>query len=333
MISKLRQTQSLLSLQIREEKKQIFAQRPKCPFCNHNKVHSIGIRTNIHHYRCTKCKKSFNERTGTSLWWLHHRTTFQKYANEMLSVGHIPLRKMAKNFQISLKTAFDWRHKILAALHVSNDAFIGLTELKTTNIPISFKGYKKTVNPDSKNHPVHIFIAACHQSHAKMTKTRIGKLQPNDIFPHFPPEIDQNCVITCRYNNVIHQFAKKYCSAIHFFSNDNNPHTLDDKLTQELAFNLKFLLSHKTHGVGTKYLNHYASLALIQSGKSFPSKNFQLKSLVSLNRKAWQGFTNADAIYSQFRQKFSDIDFSYGVNRTWKHAGDWSKSFPSSDSS
>lgn len=95
-----------------------------CPYCNHDQSHHIGHNTpDAPRFRCKKCGRSFTWRSGSSLHHIKKRDVFVKYRQYMLENGFVPLYKMCQIFQISLLTAFDWRHKVLSEMQVSSKQF------------------------------------------------------------------------------------------------------------------------------------------------------------------------------------------------------------------
>jgi transposase-like protein len=86
-----------------------------CPYCQSEHFVKNGTQNNKQRFLCRKCKKSFVEQTGTVLSYTKKDlTVWEKYVNCMIE--KYPLRKCAKVCNVSLQTAFYWRHKILDAL-------------------------------------------------------------------------------------------------------------------------------------------------------------------------------------------------------------------------
>jgi transposase-like protein len=95
-----------------------------CPHCNHNKIYKHGVYkiknkgkeakiTGGTRYKCQGCKKTFNELTGTSIHAIKKTNKFRKFVELMLESKSI--REAAQELNVSTKTIFDWRHKILAS--------------------------------------------------------------------------------------------------------------------------------------------------------------------------------------------------------------------------
>jgi transposase-like protein len=304
----------------KKEKALAFSNRPACPYCNQTHVHSVGFRNGINHYRCTSCKKSYSARTGTSFYWIHLRQKFDLYMQDMLTNGHKPLKQMCQTYSISLITAFDWRHKILAALNCSPKQFKGLIELRNSAYRFSRKGIKlskSTKNaPENTSTPVQLLITADYSNNTGIDIARIGNLKGSDIETHLAKRIDQDHVIVSPYSKGIHEFAKTKKLAITIFSERNNPHELNDKKSKDLNNKLKQLIVERTRGVSTKYLWHYSNWLLI----SIEEPNLpQLNSEIAKNTAAWTGYTGLELKYQQFFTHFSVEPYMQTSNRKWKN--------------
>jgi len=113
----------------------------QCPNCKSTEIISFGYYSNKKRFRCKKCKKTFSELTSSPLHWLHKKELFREYLYHFLQ-GY-SLRKISEEMDICLKTAFDWRHKILFALNRNKkDNLDGLVEVDDTYFLFSEKGNK-----------------------------------------------------------------------------------------------------------------------------------------------------------------------------------------------
>lgn len=300
------------------EKQRVFQSRPPCPYCANTHIHSVGIKTGIQHFRCAHCKKSFNTRTGTSEWWLHLRSTFALYSLHMLSHGHAPLRQMCELFGISLKTAFDWRHKVLASINVSAESFNGLTELRQTIMPLNLKGHRQA-QMLKNNYPVQMMIAASYEQMAAVNITRIGNLKLADLSARLKYRFDRDCVLIGRYHQLLARFARSNRLFVSFFSNKHNPHQLSDALARSLENKMHSIAIARTRGVATKYLQHYVNWTLISAPDVVKVELDHLKVQARTNRQAWQGFTQAEKHYAAFQKQHSDVSLPAASGRIWKN--------------
>jgi transposase-like protein len=124
-----------------------FAGGVKCPLCGHGPdgitKHGTGPNGKQRH-RCGGCGRTFSATTNTLLSSTKKDiSTWQLYITCM--ARGLPLAKAAEVCDISIPTAFAWRHKILDALRRTDDVAEppqpgGTVEADETFLPLSFKG-------------------------------------------------------------------------------------------------------------------------------------------------------------------------------------------------
>lgn len=85
-----------------------------CPHCSHNKYVRNGTDNGVQRYKCKSCNRGFTEYTGTWMAGLQRRDKVGGYLEMM--IGEKSLDKISEALKINKKTAFDWRHKILASM-------------------------------------------------------------------------------------------------------------------------------------------------------------------------------------------------------------------------
>lgn len=128
------------------EYESLFKLRDKeCPYCKSKKIVKNGhTKYGAQKYICKSCNKHFNGKTNTVL--AHSRHGLYDHINFLkLELWSLPLRAIADELNISVTTAFYWRHKLYKAIREYNDsksALKGDIELDSTYINISFKGQK-----------------------------------------------------------------------------------------------------------------------------------------------------------------------------------------------
>lgn len=84
-----------------------------CPHCQSGKVLANGKFKSVQRYLCKGCGKQFSENTGKVWYNLKKKDKVNTYMYCLLS--GFSIRKSAEVTQISIQTAFDWRHKILTS--------------------------------------------------------------------------------------------------------------------------------------------------------------------------------------------------------------------------
>jgi transposase-like protein len=110
-----------------------------CPHCQHNDSYKWGTPKGRQRYRCRSCSKTYNALTGSQLSSLHKPEQWEQYSQTM--VDSKTLRVAAKECQINLTTAFEWRHKCLKLSDLlMSKQLEGIVEIDETWFKYSEKG-------------------------------------------------------------------------------------------------------------------------------------------------------------------------------------------------
>jgi len=114
---------------------------PKCG-CVENIVRAGKGVNKKQRYLCKDCSKILTPTTNTFLSSTKKSfDVWKKYIQCM--VRKLSIRKSAEECDISIRTAFMWRHKILDALRLSDKTELkGVIESDETYFRISYKGYR-----------------------------------------------------------------------------------------------------------------------------------------------------------------------------------------------
>ena len=244
-----------------------------CPHCGHTKYVKFGIDKGSQRYKCKSCKRSFTEYTGTWMAGLHKKDKIDDYL--VLMHQEKSLDKIKESLSINKKTAFDWRHKILAALQDDNDDndFTGITESDETFFLASEKGRAVTHRASRKrggkskskgisNDQVAVIVTQDRKSSLSLDVVTMGRIKKIDIENAIGSRINKDQTILCSDAHVSYKG----------FAIDNNleHHTLKGIIKQRVKDNI-YHIQHvnSTHnrvkkwidntfwGVSTKYLQQY----------------------------------------------------------------------------
>ncbi|HPS72625.1 MAG TPA: hypothetical protein PLM70_10240 [Bacteroidales bacterium] len=111
----------------------------KCPRCGDTHIILNGKRKDVQNYLCKKCHKNFNEFTGTTIAYIKKKDLLKPFIHSMLSGDSLYV--CSKTHHIAIQTAFDWRHKIIAALIAyTPTSYQGITEMMVIEKRFSRKG-------------------------------------------------------------------------------------------------------------------------------------------------------------------------------------------------
>ena len=141
LLDELLQERELQGKILSEAHEEVFVKRKKkpCPHCASSNVYKRGKQKGVQMYRCNDCSKWYSETTGTPLYDIKLKPKWQSYLRCMEQ--GMPIKKIAKELDISIQTSFDWRHKILSSL----DQFVpeqlsSEVECDELELPLNKKG-------------------------------------------------------------------------------------------------------------------------------------------------------------------------------------------------
>ena len=118
---------------------QMIGNPSKCPSCGSGNLGKWGFSAGIPRFRCRDCRRSFNALTGTPMSSLRMKDKWEQFAGCLLESKTI--RACAKECEISVPTAFLWRHRFLAWIDKTKPpALQGIVEADETLFLDSKKG-------------------------------------------------------------------------------------------------------------------------------------------------------------------------------------------------
>lgn len=178
-----------------------------CPHCSHHKYVRFGKDKGAQRYKCKSCHRSFTEYTGTWMAGLQRKDMVAGYLK--LMVEEKSLDKIVSALGINKKTAFDWRHKILASLRTKDgDDFTGITESDEAFFLRSEKGMKvKNRTPRKRggksgkrgisNDQVAVIVTQDRKSGLDLSVATLGRIGKADIVNAIGKRIKKENTILC----------------------------------------------------------------------------------------------------------------------------------------
>jgi transposase-like protein len=110
-----------------------------CPHCDGRAVQGWGWSGTRRRYRCTGCRRTFNDLTGTPLAYLKHLDRWPGFCHAVRASWTV--RRTARALTLAVSTAFRWRHRILVALRQAEARRLtGTVAVAETCFPHSEKG-------------------------------------------------------------------------------------------------------------------------------------------------------------------------------------------------
>ena len=247
-----------------------------CPICGSVHVVRNGHRADgKQRFVCKDCERSFVINTNSiTAGTRKDFDTWQRFIDCMMN--SFSIRKTAEICEISTKTAFTWRHKILDALQNMQNGVIldGIVEADETFFPVSYKGNHKHSKTFKMPRPARHRGSSIHQrglskeqvcvmwavnrnglSYAKVGK--LGKVSKECVAITFNDHIKKSATLCTDKEKSYRNFSEdiglpliqldtgKSIKGIYHIQHINNYHKrLKDFMK---PFN----------GVATKYLNNY----------------------------------------------------------------------------
>ena len=245
-----------------------------CRHCQSINVVKNGHKDNIQRFKCKECRKTFTFSSNTILFSTKKDLeTWKQYCECFLD--KLPLRRCVEICNISLETAFRWRHKILDALQnmQSEITLKCVVESDETFFALSFKRTKKenfSIPRESRHrgHSNSVRGLSCEQvcvpcmiNHEGLSVGRIsnlGKPKIQHLEKVITGKIEQGSVFVTDSlrgypkvavsNELVHVRIPrgKRKSGSFNINTINNYHS-----------ELKRMINGNFKGVATKYLNNY----------------------------------------------------------------------------
>ncbi|TAJ12580.1 IS1595 family transposase [Marinilabiliaceae bacterium JC017] len=283
-----------------------------CPHCESRLFVKNGKRGDLQKYKCKTCCRVFTSRTGTPFHKLQKLDKFEAYKTLMLD-GYLPIKKIAEKVGISVQTAFDWRHKILASLGNNNGKFEGITEIDDVWFLYSQKGRKGldysrkrggSNRSGDNDYQAKLLITADRNKTCDFSLVRIGRLKKSDIQRKISGKFSENSTLVSDKHRSIASFAK--AEGIEHISFKASEHTAGGEYhvqtVNNMASRLKGIINHSLRGVSTKYLQSYANWFHLKTKRP---KKAMLDEMLLQNKEAWNIHKNKEGIYKRFIKTFS----------------------------
>jgi transposase-like protein len=248
-----------------------------CSKCSGTHIVGNGKSPNgVQRYLCVECKKTFSSTTGKVWYNMQKKDKLVGYLHCLLS-GY-SIRKSGELVGISLKTSFDWRHKLLKSFeNVSSDKFSGVVESDETYFLYSQKGAKNLDRPSRKrgntanrdginDEHVAVIVTMDRSGNKSMKVVKRGRVTTKDIQKELTGKISEDSVFCtdghpsyagfAKRENLTHKkiIASKSQRVVEKQYHVQNVNSIDNRLK-------KFM--DKFNGVSSKYLQNYLNWFLV----------------------------------------------------------------------
>lgn len=135
--------------QVREVR---FAGGVHCPRCRSDRVHRWGSFAGRQRYRCTGCRRTFSDLTGTAMAYSKRLDRYPSYAGCLLR--GLSVRKTGALIGINKDTAWRWRHRLLnERRRLPAKSLATVVEIMETGFFHSMKGCRSLGRPAHRRGP------------------------------------------------------------------------------------------------------------------------------------------------------------------------------------
>ena len=275
LLGELLMEQELHGKVIQEAQKIVLKQRNKkpCPHCSSTKVYKRGKQRGVQMYKCNDCSKWYSETSGTPLYDIKLKSKWQSYLGCMEQ--GMPIKKIAKELDISIQTSFDWRHKILSSLsQFTPEELSGEVECDELELAVSDKGSKSLEREPRKRGTdfkrnqgkeiittVQVVTAVQRNGEKFLKAVQTKRLSKKDIEKVFEGKLAENTTLITDKHHSYKAFAKdnptikhkRLLAKQHVDKNDKSIHLqrVNNTHKQVRDFLKPF------NGVSSKYLQNY----------------------------------------------------------------------------
>jgi len=287
-----------------------------CPHCHASSVIKYGTHKGEQRYQCKSCRRTFNSISGTAIGKIIKKKEFLACQNLMLTEGYMSLEKTAKRLNISIPTAFAWRHKILLSLPASVSKFEGDTEIDDLWFLYSQKGRKGLDYSRKRGGTKHKgdndfqvkMLATANKKQLDLKVVKIGRLSQSDIQRSMGDKFTKKTTLVSDKHQSIAAFANRAKIKHESFKASDHV-TAEGKGVQRvnnIAERLKTSVNRTLHGVSTKYLQMYANwFKTIENYKDEVKENKVFQKAMLSNKTAWDVYTNIEKVYERFIKNHS----------------------------
>ena len=249
----------------------------KCPYCKNKAIIKYGMYKNIQRYRCkdSKCGKTFtNEIYNEFRYSKKFKENYLKYLN-LLNRG-LTIRECATKLNITVVTAFFWRHRFLFDLknkyYLKNiSSYVELTKMIVNE---NFKGSRNITS--NKRDKITIINAVNDSIDIIPIIAARNFLGFYEIKDNIIPRLNKDAYLIGLIDGRLKTFAKAFNEINKVKCKENYKNNIDINYSITTQ---KWL--SKFRGVASKYLDHYLYWRLLKY-----KNNFKSKTKLSLNEKS-----------------------------------------------
>lgn len=219
-----------------------------CPQCSSKKFTKNGTSKEKQRFICKQCKRTFSHTINTPLHRLRKTHLIPQYIEAL--TGGQSIRQVAKSLNISIQTAFSWRHKLLTSVNTPTRTSSNTVKaIEILNHPYSQKGTRNRESDKKRDKSTTILISDSNN------QISIQKLEHSNIRKQISNFIQQS--------NIQEISPVKRSKLLTYSINKTQAKTALSKHLHELKTKAKHISVEiecwlqRFRGVATKYLSQY----------------------------------------------------------------------------
>ena len=240
-----------------------------CPHCAYKEFIKVGKTRNVQRYKCKGCGKTFGLNTNTFVHKTHKPLVmWDRYIQLMQDT--LPIWRIAQELEISTRTAFYWRHKILNALKkIIAPQLNGIVEADETFFRLSYKGQKKDLprrahkrggqagKRGASKQQVCVLTAIDRNKSNWMKAVCLGHMSTLNLEDNFANQVTADSVlVTDKHRAYIKFCENKKLQHEAAYAGTRRPGAYHMQNVNALHSQLKRFV-RRFNGVATKYLDNY----------------------------------------------------------------------------
>jgi len=304
----------------------------QCPECASLKTIRWGKYKNTIRLKCNDCRHTFTENTRNVFHGIKKIDEFVDFGESMFNGQFNSLSYLSTKYEISLSTAFDWRHKYLSSMNSSGEKtrFKGKVEMDDVWVAFNEKGRKGKIKSRKRSGldiagdsdlQVKILFTLERGGEADMSVVRSGRLCKEDIARTVGNSFEKEALLISDKHPSISAFAKE--AHIRHENFKASKHSKDKEIhvqtINNMASRFKGIINTKMRGVATKYLQNYAKWFNIEDRyKNLANKIVNITQQHLKSQLAWDYFVNIEKTYKRFLEKYSRLPYEHPSSRDWK---------------
>lgn len=237
----------------------------------------------------------------------------------LMANGYMTLKETSRVLNISIMTAFEWRHKILSGIK-QNAAFSGDVKMHAINLAFSRKGLKTSMKEKTtETAPVRMLIAADSLKNTELHLCKIGKFESSDIPVTITKKLKKANSVTAPYIKAFAELKNKEKTIrLNLLKWKGNEPIPEISHISALSKELKSFIYGRMHGVSTKYLQNYGSWFAQISAHSQKKPITEFHKNLKSSKHAWGYYASRELLYEYFMDSKAEEKYICTSKKRWK---------------